>query len=203
MLRFVADYTRPDGLAPQVGDADDGRYLPLGDYGRLDPRSHLHLFTQAQRPYSAPSEHAAYPDGGYWVMRAGDLYALVRCGDVGVGGLGSHAHNDALSFELACGAQPLIIDPGSYLYTADPRERDRFRSHRVSQHACDRWPRAEPDLRDGAVLHGRPPSRGARQLGPRSGTAFDRRPPSRLRGVGPAGDALAPDRARHGTDARS
>jgi hypothetical protein len=128
MLRFVADYTRADGLAPQVGDADDGRYLPLADYGRIDPRSHLHLFEQAQRPYVAPAGHVAYPDGGYWVMRAGDLYALVRCGDVGVGGLGSHAHNDALSFELAYGAQPLIIDPGSYLYTADPRERDRFRS---------------------------------------------------------------------------
>ena len=128
MLRFVADYTRPDGLTPQVGDADDGRYLPLGDYGRLDPRSHLHLFEQAQRPYVPPSGHAAYPGGGYWVMRAGDLYALVRCGDVGVGGLGLHAHNDALSFELAYGAQPLIIDPGSYLYTADPRERNRFRS---------------------------------------------------------------------------
>ncbi len=49
MLAFVADYTRPDGLAPQIGDADDGRFLPLGDYGRADPRSHLHLFGQAGR----------------------------------------------------------------------------------------------------------------------------------------------------------
>jgi hypothetical protein len=125
MLAFVADYTRPDGLAPQVGDADDGRYLPLGDYGRADPRSHLHLFAQAHRRYVPGAAHAAYPDGGYWIMRGGDLYVLLRCGDVGVG---SHAHNDALAFELAIGAQPLIVDPGSYLYTADPVERDRFRS---------------------------------------------------------------------------
>ncbi len=128
MLAFVAGYTRPDGLAPQVGDADDGRYLPLGDYGRADPRSHLHLFAQAGRPYAPATGHCAYPDGGYWAMRAGELYVLVRCGDVGVGGLGSHAHNDALSFELALGEQPLVVDPGSYLYTADPVERDRFRS---------------------------------------------------------------------------
>jgi uncharacterized heparinase superfamily protein len=128
MLAFVRDYTRPDGLAPQVGDADDGRFLPLGDYGHADPRSHLHLFHQAGREYRPTDDHAAYPDGGYWVMRAGDLYAIVRCGDVGVGGLGSHAHNDELSFELALGDQPLIVDPGSYLYTADPEARELFRS---------------------------------------------------------------------------
>ena len=131
MLGFTRDYTRLDGLAPQIGDADDGRYLPLADYGRADPRSHLHLFEQAGLPYSSPRGHAAYPDGGYWIMRADNLYIIVRCGDVGLGGLGSHAHNDALSFELAFGARPLIIDPGSYLYTADPAARNQFRSTAV------------------------------------------------------------------------
>ena len=128
MLRFTADYTRADGLAPQVGDADDGRYLPLGDYGRADPRWHLHLFRQARVPHEPGVGSAAYPDGGYWVLRGGGLYVLVRCGDAGVGGIGSHAHNDALSFELAAGEQPLVVDPGSFVYTADPRERNRFRS---------------------------------------------------------------------------
>jgi hypothetical protein len=128
MLAFTADYTRPDGLAPQVGDADDGRFLPLGDYGMSDPRSHRHLFAQAGRPVSHGRGHAAYPDGGYWVMRGSGLFVLVRCGDVGVGGVGLHAHNDALAFELTAGSQPLVVDPGSYLYTADPAERNRFRS---------------------------------------------------------------------------
>jgi hypothetical protein len=127
MLAFSVDYTRPDGLAPQVGDADDGRFLPLGDYG-ADPRSHRHLFAQADRTFQVARGHAAYPHGGYWIMRANDLFVLVRCGDVGVGGIGSHAHNDALSFEFSRGDQPLVIDPGSYLYTADPVERNRFRS---------------------------------------------------------------------------
>ena len=129
MLRFATDYTRPDGLAPQVGDADDGRFLPLGDYGRADPRSHRHLFAQAGLA-EAPAAlgHAAYPRGGYWIVRFDELFLLVRCGDVGLGGLGCHAHNDALSFEFALGPQPLIVDPGSYVYTADPAERNRFRS---------------------------------------------------------------------------
>jgi hypothetical protein len=128
MLKFVCDYTRPDGTAPQVGDADDGRFLPLGDYGKADPRSHLHLFAQAGTTYEPSACHAAYPYGGYWIMRCGLAYVLIRCGDVGVGGVGSHAHNDALSFEFACSGQPLVIDPGSYVYTADPVERNRFRS---------------------------------------------------------------------------
>ena len=131
MLRFVSDYTRPDGLAPQVGDADDGRFLPLGDYGS-DPRDHRHLFRQAAIP--SPSRelaHAAYPRGGYYVMRHGALWCLVRCGDVGLNGIGGHAHNDQLSFELAIGSQPLVVDPGSYLYTADPPARNEFRSTRA------------------------------------------------------------------------
>ncbi|HEX7291850.1 MAG TPA: alginate lyase family protein [Conexibacter sp.] len=128
MLAFAADATRPDGLAPQVGDADSGRFLPLGDFAAGDQRDHAHLFRQADRPAPRPSGHAAYPDGGYYVMREGDLYALVRCGDVGLCGIGAHAHNDQLSFELACGADALICDPGSYLYTASVQERNRFRS---------------------------------------------------------------------------
>jgi heparinase II/III-like protein len=128
MLAFVADYTRPDGLAPQIGDADDGRFVPLGDYGRVDPRSHLHLIRQAGRRYRPADGHAAYPAGGYWLMRAGGFYAIVRCGDVGMGGLGGHAHNDQLSFELVLGEQPLVVDPGAFIYTADPEARNLFRS---------------------------------------------------------------------------
>ncbi|HET6449340.1 MAG TPA: alginate lyase family protein [Conexibacter sp.] len=128
MLAFAADTTRPDGLAPQVGDADSGRFLPLGDYGAGDQRDHQHLFRQADRSVPRPHGHAAYPHGGYCVMRHGDLYALVRCGDVGLHGIGAHAHNDQLSFELACGEDALVQDPGSYLYTASAQERNRFRS---------------------------------------------------------------------------
>jgi heparinase II/III-like protein len=126
MLGFVSDYVRQDGVAPQVGDGDDGRFLPLDRYGG-DPRSHTHLLT------GPPGVgHAAYPQGGFWMMRGGGLNVLVRCGDVGNAGLGWHAHNDALSFELASGAQPLVIDPGTFSY-ADPDARRTFRS--VSSHS--------------------------------------------------------------------
>jgi uncharacterized heparinase superfamily protein len=61
-------------------------------------------------------------------MRRDPVHVVIRCGDVGVGGYGSHAHNDALSFELALGDQPVVVDPGTFVYTADPVERNRFRS---------------------------------------------------------------------------
>jgi Heparinase II/III-like protein/Heparinase II/III N-terminus len=131
MLRFVADYTRPDGLAPQIGDADNGRLLPLADYGAADQRSHLHLFDQAAKPYRRTTRSAAYPRGGFFIMRAGELYAAIRCGDVGIYGRGCHAHNDLLGFELCFGATPVVLDPGAYLYTADPAARNRFRSTAV------------------------------------------------------------------------
>jgi uncharacterized heparinase superfamily protein len=128
MLDFVAAYTRGDGLAPQIGDNDDGRFLPLGEYGRTDFRSHLHLFSQASRPHEPATRSADFPAGGYYTMRHDDLYALVRCGDTGVYGVGGHAHNDQLSFELCCGATPLIEDPGTGTYYESEEERLRFRS---------------------------------------------------------------------------
>jgi hypothetical protein len=127
MLAFAAAYLRPDGTAPLIGDNDSGRFLPLDEYGG-DYASHEHLFAQAGVARPAASGHAAFPHGGYWVLRGGELCALVRCGDVGLHGLGGHAHNDALSFELSFAGQPLVVDPGTFVYTPDPVERNRFRS---------------------------------------------------------------------------
>lgn len=128
MLDFVTAYTRPDGLAPQIGDNDDGRFLPLGEYGRTDFRSHLHLFEQAARRYEPATCSVDFPAGGYYTMRHDDLYVLVRCGDTGVYGVGGHAHNDQLSFELCCGSTPLIEDPGTGTYYENEGDRLRFRS---------------------------------------------------------------------------
>lgn len=133
MLQFVADYGRPDGLAPQIGDADSGRFLPLGDYGTLDQRDHRHLFRQADTCVPQPSA-STHPGAGVFVLRRDDLFLAIRCGDVGMGGIGPHAHNDQLSFELALGDQPVIVDPGTFVYTADPAQRNRFRS--TSYHAA-------------------------------------------------------------------
>lgn len=139
MLGFVADYLRPCGLAPQIGDADDGRLLPLADYGASDQRDHRHLFRQAGRPVPPARGSVAFRAGGFYVMRSNELHAVVRCGDVGIYGRGCHSHNDQLSFDLAYGPTSVIVDPGSFLYTADPQARNLFRSTRFhSTLAIDR-----------------------------------------------------------------
>jgi hypothetical protein len=43
MCEFVVAYTKPNGLAPQIGDGDNGRLHILSGYGISDIRDHRHL----------------------------------------------------------------------------------------------------------------------------------------------------------------
>lgn len=69
-----------------------------------------------------------YPDFGLYIYRSDHLYLAVRCGHNGQNGNGGHAHNDQLSFELSLDGVPFIVDPGTYLYTPIPEQRNLFRS---------------------------------------------------------------------------
>jgi uncharacterized heparinase superfamily protein len=145
----------PDGRLPQFGDADGGRVLPAG-FGRPPTLDHLLWLGAAildlDRPLDGPpheevawtlgaetwrrlaartlaeppTRSAAFPDGGVYVLGGAKTTLVVRCGDVGQNGNGGHAHNDLLSFELSYGV-PVVVDSGTYTYTADPAARNLFR----------------------------------------------------------------------------
>jgi hypothetical protein len=69
-----------------------------------------------------------FRDAGTYILRDHDLYLLFNASGNGLMGRGSHGHNDALSLEVsACGTN-FIIDPGTYVYSADLQERQLFRS---------------------------------------------------------------------------
>ena len=69
-----------------------------------------------------------YPDFGLYIYRTSRFYLAVRCGIINKKTGGGHAHDDQLSFEFAVGDVPVIVDPGTYLYTPSPEWRNRFRS---------------------------------------------------------------------------
>lgn len=77
------------------------------------------------------SQSKAFAHSGYYVMRDGwtseSNYLFFDCGHHGAGNCG-HAHADALSFELAVKGRTMLIDPGTYTYTAMKEMRDGFRS---------------------------------------------------------------------------
>lgn len=82
-------------------------------------------------PASEPAgKSRGFSDSGYFVMRdswnAEANYLFFDCGHHGTDNCG-HAHADALSFELAVNGQTMLIDPGTYTYTASKDLRDSFR----------------------------------------------------------------------------
>ena len=158
MIEYVRAYLRPDGRAPLIGDSDSGQVfqlarrrgddhayvLALGAAVFQEPRFKIAgsrppeelLWTLGEQgmsdyeslPTGELASSQAFPDAGTYILRHDDLYLFFNASGCGVNGRGSHGHNDALSIEVfACGTA-FIVDPGTFVYTADLRERQRFRS---------------------------------------------------------------------------
>jgi len=152
MIEFTRHYTRPDGRAPLLGDADDGRLHGLTP---APPDDHRPLLAQAGALWGRPEWLAAAGDrraeaawwcgveaageagpapevasrgfaaGGVYVLRHRDDYAIVD--GAGPAEITGHAHNDTLGFELCAGGRAFIVDSGTFAYTASAEARNRFR----------------------------------------------------------------------------
>jgi len=84
----------------------------------------------------------SYPEFGLYIFRSRSLYLAVRCGPVGQNGNGGHAHNDQLAIELNIDGKDWITDPGTYVYTPLPEQRNIYRS--VNAHFAPRVGEVEP-----------------------------------------------------------
>jgi len=73
-----------------------------------------------------------FSSSGYFVMRDGwrrdSSFVLIDCGPHGAEIGCGHAHADALSIEFASGGVTWLVDPGTFVYAADAKMRDEFRS---------------------------------------------------------------------------
>ena len=157
MAAYTRAYLRPDGTAPLIGDSDSGQILPIvkrsGDDHAYVVSLAAAVFHESQfkatptipeevlwilgeqgvREYESSSvpptaESQAFPDAGIYILRQGDLYLLFNASGSGLNGRGSHGHNDALNIEVSACGTAFIVDPGSYVYTADLQARHLFRS---------------------------------------------------------------------------
>jgi uncharacterized heparinase superfamily protein len=104
-LRFARHCHRPDGGIPMLSDSDAGSYGDLLALG-------ADLLDDGE-----PLGPVSFPDAGYHVQRHADRHLIFDCGPLGDGG---HGHYDLLSFELAAGGGPLVVDPGRYSYSEIP-----------------------------------------------------------------------------------
>lgn len=144
-------------LAPNLGDNDSGRALPLCerealDHGYLPPLGAALLHdARLKAPGAAFPDEAAWLTGragfdafrelpetggagslafqhfGLAVLRRGPRALALSAGPTGQNGVGGHGHNDELAVELWSDGQPVIVDAGTWTYGGDPRGRDRFR----------------------------------------------------------------------------
>jgi uncharacterized heparinase superfamily protein len=89
---------------------------------------------QELTPHPPDHTSAAYPNGGYYVMRGGwgtsDPQLVFDCGPIGHGPAG-HGHADALSFYLYANGYRFLVDSGTFSYNLDYQWRDAFRSTRA------------------------------------------------------------------------
>jgi hypothetical protein len=180
MGSFTAAVLQPDGRVPQLGDNDAGRAFryfrrPPNDQRYVPPLAALiaeDASLASSNPFDAEVAILLGPDAadrhaklaktgqsrpsvrvlresGVATYRHGELFTLFAAMPPGQGGLGGHHHNDQLSFLLFDGAD-LIVDPGTYVYTADPAARNRFRSGRA--HAVPELDGSEPETPSGDLF---------------------------------------------------
>ncbi len=108
----------------------------------------------------------AFPDFGLYVWRSPRLYLAVRCGQVGQKGNGGHSHNDQLAIELWIDGRPLVVDPGTFVYTPLPETRNAYRS--VTAHHAPAIAGKEPGAINGGLFTlGQPAEGDAMKFGPR------------------------------------
>lgn len=67
---------------------------------------------------------------GLIVWKNKRIWLSLYFGGVGQCGNGGHSHNDKLSINLYIDKKPIFIDPGTYLYTSNPKERNIYRSYK-------------------------------------------------------------------------
>lgn len=86
-----------------------------------------------QLPPVANASVESFCEGGITIVRFDEGRAVLAFdhGPLGFGQLAAHGHADALSVQLYVDGEPVLIDPGTYVYNGNREARYRFRSTSV------------------------------------------------------------------------
>lgn len=155
MLRVLIQLRGRNGCLPQFGDNDSGRFIAFNADQETHCRNLDYLVVTAQRlgwleAEDCTAAERVYRSAGLYRFSNDVLDVFVTAGPKGLGGLGGHAHNDVLGYELHADGVPIAVDPGSYVYTGSEEERNRFRS--IAAHNTLFWPGIEPCSLDDGVF---------------------------------------------------
>lgn len=146
------------GLVPNICDNDEGRVLTLSTHEQMYPHSvamaicgffkvpassnadpvptlRSTLFGAATLRSEPPTGVHTFTKGGLTVARsaAGTVRYILTFdhGPLGYLAIAAHGHADALAITLNVDDQPLLVDPGTYLYHSGEDWRDWFRGTRA------------------------------------------------------------------------
>lgn len=113
---------------PSVGSPGDWeslwkRFETLPESSRQE-----NVFSSGKPHLDRGLELHAYPDFGVYLIRSSRLFLGFRCGSFGQSGIGGHAHLDQLALEIMIDGIAMMRDPGTYLYTPLPDQRNAYRS---------------------------------------------------------------------------
>ena len=152
ILEFTYQMLGKDNFIPQIGDNDSGFFLGL----RPDTDSLkninllLHLISNHNFPISIydkisnsnllnpylnkvdeleQERQILFQESGMFIFENYTYKVWVILGSKAQFGKGGHNHQDTTSFILQIGNRPVIVDPGTYVYTAFPELRNLFRSY--------------------------------------------------------------------------
>lgn len=147
------------GRVPAIGDDDEGRVITLNaareqhyapsvakaiigfdgaEAAALpasEPELRLAWFGQPTRLAERPNGFRTFPSGGYSVIREPvedrHMHLVVDHGPLGYLSIAAHGHADCGAFTLSLDKEPILVDPGTYLYHSGRDWRDWFRGTRA------------------------------------------------------------------------
>ncbi|WP_404459789.1 alginate lyase family protein [Sutcliffiella horikoshii] len=118
---------------PLIGDVDNGRLIICNLLSNSDKTNFSYLIKIAKEMCLLKESELLHSpvllstSGIYRVFNK-TFDIIIKCGRIGLNGLGGHAHNDQLSLVLNIHGEQIIVDPGTGYYSGDYELRRLLRS---------------------------------------------------------------------------